>query len=133
MNWFQKSRWVRIAALFGVVMWGVQVACASDTIALYPFDDGEPGETANGKTIKNAVDGSYPGSVSVTADADIVFDEDAPGKYVLSCSFEKNVTPEVLYTNPRSVHFVRTGGTITFPGLSTALSSNEDYTVEFFY
>ena len=133
MNLSQRFRWTWGAALFGVVVWGVQVACASDTIALYPFDDGEPGETANGKTIKNAVDGSYPGDVTVTADADIVFDEDVPGKYVLSCSFEKNATPEILYTNPRSAHFVTTGGTITFPGLSTALSSNEDYTVEFFY
>ena len=118
----------------------VSLACAAacafahdaDTIAFYPFTDGAVGMAASGITIHNDANDRHHGTVTMSTDTGVVFHADAPGKYVLASSFAANPTPEILYTNPRSVHFCDTG-VISFDGLSTAISSNDDYTIEFFY
>lgn len=118
----------------------VSFACAAlcafahdaDTIAFYPFTDGAVGTAASGITIHNDASDRHQGTVTMSTDTGAVFHADSPGKYVLASSFAASSNPEILYVNPRSVHFCDTG-VICFDGLSTAISSNDDYTIEFFY
>ena len=103
----------------------------ADTIAFYPFTEAAPGTSAAGITIVNDAGGRHPGVVTTSTDTGHVYHADRPGKYVLASSFAVTNTPEILFTNPGSVHFWN--GKISFEGLSTAMSSNDDYTIEFFY
>ncbi len=122
------------------VGFAVLVVCAAmsafaydaDTIAFYPFKEAAPGTSAAGITIVNDAGGGCPGTVTMSTETGIVYHADVPGKYILASSFAVNPTPEILYTNPGCVHFTGSGS-ISFEGLSTAISSNDDYTIEFFY
>ena len=104
----------------------------SDTIAFYAFKERAPGTSAAGVEIVNDAGGLYPGTCTSTTATGAVYHADIPGKYILASSFAVNPTPEILYTNPGCVHFTGSGN-ISFEGLSTAISSNDDYTIEFFY
>lgn len=104
----------------------------ADTIAFYPFKEGVPGTSAAGVTIVNDAGGSHAGTVTMSTDTGVVYHADVPGKYILASSFAANPTPEILFTDPGCVHFTGSGK-ISFEGLSTAISSNDDYTIEFFY
>ncbi len=119
---------------FAAIAVAASCACAydADTIAFYPFKEGVPGTSAAGVMILNDAGGSHAGTVTMSTDTGVVYHADVPGKYILASSFAANPTPEILYTNPGSVHFWDTGK-ISFAGLSTAISSNDDYTIEFFY
>ena len=116
-----------------------------NTIAFYGFGEGAHGETAYGKTILNAADSSaHPGSVVLVGDgtsADITFDDDVPGKYVFVGMPTSSSSP--VYSGLKSINSYYlgsttgvnslNGGEIDFAGLATALSSNEEFTIEFFY
>ena len=116
-----------------------------NTIAFYGFGEGVAGETAYGKTVLNAVDASaHPGSVLLVGDgtaADITFDGDVPGRYVFVGTPTASSKP--VYSGLKSINSyylgsdtgvnALNGGEIDFAGLATALSSNEEFTIEFFY
>ena len=116
-----------------------------NTIAFYGFGEGVAGETAYGKTVLNAVDASaHPGSVVLVGDgtaADITFDDDVPGRYVFVGTPTASSKP--VYSGLKSINSyylgsntgvnALNGGEIDFAGLATALSSNEEFTIEFFY
>ena len=121
-------------ALFAVAAMASSGAFAydADTIAFYPFKEGVPGTSAAGVTILNDAGGGHAGTVTMSTDTGVVYHADVPGKYILASSFAANPRPEIVYTDPGCVHFWD-GGKITFEGLSTAISSNDDYTIEFFY
>lgn len=112
----------------------VLCACGhdADTIAFYAFKEGAPGTSAAGVEIVNDAGGRHPGTCTSTTATGAVYHADIPGKYILASSFAVNPKPEILYTNPGCVHFTGSGK-ISFEGLSTAISSNDDYTIEFFY
>ena len=107
----------------------------ADTLAFYAFKEGAAETSLSGVTIVNDTGEAFAGTVNLAAGADstMVYKADAPGAYV----FDSNVyctTP--LCSNPQSVYFA--GGTtaanqqISFADIGTAISSNDNYTVEFF-
>lgn len=107
----------------------------SDTLAFYAFGEGEADTPVNGVTVSNAVNEAYSGTMDLgTAPSDsVLFRADAPGPYVFD-AFEYGA--DMVCTNPQSLFFA--GGcsdgnqVLSFPDLATAVSSNDDYTVEFF-
>lgn len=130
-----------VVVLSAVLSATVSMAFDADTIAFYPFNDGAVGETVIGTTVANAVSsGTHGGTSSLVGsgtNADIVYDDDAPGKYLYS---EFRHKAPILYTDPKSISFFSTtvdstacGGKVSFEDIGTALSGGTDYTVEFFF
>ena len=107
----------------------------ADTLAFYAFKEGAAETSLSGVTIANDVGEAFAGTVNLASGADdtMVYKADAPGAYVFDCN-GYCATP--LCSNPQSVYFA--GGTtaanqrISFADLASAISSNDNYTVEFF-
>lgn len=106
----------------------------ADTLAFYAFKEGAAETSLDGVTVLNDVGAAYPGTLTLGTSASdtVVYKADVPGSYVFDsdayCS-----TP--LCSNPQSVYFAGGKGgdqKLFFADLATAISSNENYTVEFF-
>lgn len=133
------------------------LALDTDTMAFYSFRDGAAGTTAVGTPILNVADKTrYVGTASVkdatqAAPAPhndkiykggVDFDDDAPAKYVFEGSLPGAT---VICTNPQSLHFTgdperwssydkqRAGGNVSFADIGSALSTCDEYTLEFFW
>ena len=132
----------KILVFFAVLLSAaVSMAFNSDTIAFYPFNEGSAGDTVVGATVSNAVSpGTHDGTPSLVGsgtNADIAYDDDAPGKYLYD---EFAYKAPILFENPKSISFssptvngTACGGKIEFTDVGTALSGGADYTVEFFF
>ena len=110
----------------------------ADTIALYDFTGGEAETTINNKTFVNLANpGTCDGTAEFGSKAEnlAVFDADRPGKYI----FERAARGETpIIADPMSIRGETTGAgsgypRIRFPDLGTIVSSNEDWTIEFFF
>lgn len=119
-----------------------------DTIGFYPFTDGEAGSSAANATLANAAN---PGTFDATgikhdqpntyAKGIVDFDADAPGTYVFASNRERY--PEPICTNPQSLNlsvrndreqnYLFSGGFVSFADMSTELSKNDEWTIEFFW
>ena len=107
----------------------------ADTLAFYAFKEEAAETSLSGVTIENDAGEEFAGTVNIASGADdtMVYKADAPGAYVFDCN-GYCATP--LCSNPQSVYFA--GGTtaanqrISFADLASAISSNDNYTVEFF-
>lgn len=123
------------------------VACASgsllaydcNSVAFYSFNEGTAGETVVGKAVVNALDGTvHAGTVSLREggqNADLVYDDDAPGKYLFDQGFYYGKTP--VCTDPKSIRFCSatktgSGALIEFADLASEMSG-DSWTVEFFF
>lgn len=104
----------------------------SDTLAFYAFKEGAAGTSLLGKTVENAAGGAYSGEATVSAGS-VEYRADAPGVYV----FGSESADDLLCANPQSVHFSGNSALgsqlLSFAGIGTAVSSNDDFTVEFFF
>lgn len=101
------------------------------TLAFYPFDDVGSGESLVSAYVRNDASDAYHGRVTTEDAASVLSDgDDTPGAYVFA---GKQAGEPFVYANPRSVKFSGVVGTIAFDALSTAMSSNDDYTVEYFF
>ena len=127
------------------VLTGLAAASAladADTLAFYTFTEGADGESAVGTAILNTVDASrFAGTADVKdnggGSGKAQFSSDIPAKYIFS---GQGGIP--IATNAQSLFFDgvlnrtnngKEGGSVSFEGLATMLSSNSDYTVEFFW
>jgi len=112
------------------------VAFDADTLAFYAFKDGTAG-SAVGETTNSVGLESFVGTAQKGKGNDsLTYDADAPGKYV----FAGLDAAEPLASDVQSVSFSPYkqttegyGARIRCDWLGTALSSNGDYTVEFFW
>lgn len=106
------------------------------TIAFYTFKEGEgkAGESVGTAKIYNDIDmDRHIGTPSIKTDGKLVYDEDAPGKYVFA-GFGPDLTS--CTTNPMSLHFSSLStlsANVVFAAVGTVLSSNRQTTVEFFW
>ena len=133
-----------VAAAFAALT-GLAAASAladADTLAFYTFTEGADGESAVGTAILNSVDASrFAGTANVKdnggGSGKAQFSSDAPAKYIFS-----GMGGIPIATNAQSIFFNgvlnrttndKEGGSVSFEGLATMLSSNSDYTVEFFW
>ena len=115
-----------------------KVDMGADTLAFYPFKEGDAGSVATPTTLLyNVADPSNNlGKVTYVArDALIKFDDDAPGPYVFT-NFAYGAT--AVYTNPCSVSFEEVSNlqytaNIDFSNITTMLSEREEGTIEFFW
>ena len=115
-----------------------KVDMGADTLAFYPFKEGDAGSVATPSTLLyNVADPSNNlGKVTyVNRDALIKFDDDAPGPYVFT-NFAYGAT--AVYTNPCSVSFeeisnLQYTANIDFSNITTMLSERGEGTVEFFW
>ena len=99
----------------------------ADTLAFYTFDDIAPGASYVGSPVANRAGEDFTGIIgkgTATCEAD------GPGRYVYESG---RFDAPCLAFEPRSIHFGGATENCLFPGLATAISSNEDYTVEFFW
>ena len=105
----------------------------ADTLAFYAFKEGDAGTSLSGKTITNAAGSAYSGTVTINSGT-VEYRADIPGAYVFS---GESYGETVVCENPQSVHFSgnSTSGSqlISFADLGTTVSSNDDFTVEFFF
>jgi len=119
------------------------------TVAFYKFDDTMPGMCITNLTVKNAVDAArFAGTANISekagyeGKAKCEYSRERPGKYVFEGTAYKG-TP--LVTNPRSLFIDSSwqtpsgggafyyGARVQLADLATAIMSNDNYTVEFFY
>ena len=122
-----------IATMAIVAVSTVVFAHDADTLAFYAFKEGDIGTSLSGKTIANDAGNAYSGTVTINSGT-VEYRADIPGAYVFS---GESYGETVICENPQSVHFSgnSTSGSqlISFADLGTAVSSNDDFTVEFFF
>jgi hypothetical protein len=103
-----------------------------DTLAFYAFKEGDSGSSLSGNVIVNDAGGEFSGAVSINSGT-VQYSSDAPGDYV----FSSEAHGAAICERPQSVCFSgnSTAGSqyVSFPGLGTAVSLNDDFTVEFFF
>ncbi len=125
-------RFCEITAVAAAVLASAAYAHDADTLAFYAFKEGDAGTSLSGKTIANDAGDAYAGTVTINSGS-IEYRADVPGAYV----FGSESADDLLYTNPQSIHFSgdSTEGCqlVSFADLGTAVSSNDDFTVEFFF
>ncbi|MBR3958137.1 MAG: hypothetical protein IKJ89_09835 [Kiritimatiellae bacterium] len=125
-------RFCEITTLAATVLASVAFAHDANTLAFYGFKEGDAGTSLSGKTIVNDAGAAYSGTVTINSGS-IEYRADVPGAYV----FGSESADDLLCTNPQSVHFSgnSTLGSqfISCADLGTAVSSNDDFTVEFFF
>ena len=104
----------------------------ADTLAFYAFKEGDAGTSLSGKTLFNDAGDAFAGTVTINSGS-IEYRADVPGAYV----FGSESADDLLCSSPQSIHFSgdSTEGSqlVSFADLGTAVSSNDDFTVEFFF
>ena len=103
-----------------------------DTMAFYPFKDGDAGAAARSAT--NTVDESlFLGTGADIGNGTVTFSSERPGRYVFSDTGRSSIVAE----NPQSLCFSNgtsgNGGKMSLDLLATTLSRLDAYTVEFFF
>ena len=132
-----------LGAAFALAAASTAIAHDADTIAFYPFKEGDVGTSAFGVSITNDVDAAlYAGTVqtncSATVEGTVTFSDDVPGKYVFA-----GKDGSLICSDPQSLHYTgdlnlkgnapTAGGNVSFADLGTALSKVDAWTVEFFW
>lgn len=125
------------AATFSVATSLAFAAHDADTLAFYGFKDGAADTSLAGVPIANDAGDSHPGTLFLNGspEASVTFSADAPGRYLFD-SATYCATP--LCEGIQSVLFAggssKTGDQqVSFDGLGSAISSNDDFTIEFFF
>ena len=125
-------RFCEITAIASAVLASAAFAHDADTLAFYAFKEGDAGTSISGKTLANDAGDAYAGTVTINSGS-IEYRADVPGAYV----FGSESADDLLCSNPQSIHFSgnSTEGSqlVSFADLGTAVSSNDDFTVEFFF
>ena len=99
----------------------------ADTLAFYTFDDIEPGVSYVNMPIANRAGVDFTGGI---VEGVATCEVDAPGRFIYESG---RLDASCLAFEPRSIHLGGATETCLFPALATAISSNDDYTVEFFW
>ncbi len=112
-------------------------ACAHDasTVAFYSFANLATGSSVTNGLVNEIDAATFPGRFEVGGAGDVVVSDDAPGDYVFS-TLGHLTTNDAVCVKPKSIYFGGTGADackLLFDGMSTYLSSNAAYTIEFFY
>ena len=113
-----------------------------DTIAFYPFRDGDAGNSCvgSGKALNDVSPVSYPGAVTLstdsTANPSATYDAEVPGMYIYSG--KRTMQSKPFFVSPGSLHFTSDdngkSASVSFSDLASAVSKchSTGATVEFF-
>ena len=124
-------------AIVGAALCAALAACAhdADTVAFYSFANLATGSSVTNGLVNEIDASTFPGRFEVGGAGDVVVSDDAPGDYVFS-TLGHLTTDDAVCLKPKSIYFGGTGADackLLFDGMSTYLSSNAAYTIEFFY
>ena len=128
---------IAIMVLFPMVACVAFAAYAhdADTVAFYSFANLENGSSVTNGIVNEIDSSKFPGTFEVGGAGDVVVSDDSPGDYIFSTLGHLSANDAVC-VKPKSIYFDGTGADackLLFDGMATYLSSNDAYTVEFFY